>query len=316
MTRTWWENEDILEQFRDWLSQTSSEVAELAASKEDSVAEATAAEDEDDFSDEPEWMRQRCEFEQGEATLDDSAVHEPEDAFDLDDAPAPDLPTVGLIELIEAFTALRHETKLQTKGSRGLEDSVQSALHGLNSAIRQFESVQSREEEAAARATKPFAEALANLDEALSRGADAISASHRQTARAIPQQLRASLDRRFQAQSSWRQWLSRQWHATVLEICEAEVASALDETAARVMEGYELIQARLQRVMQEHHVARIECIGLPLDPARMTVVELLDDPTVEPETVLEEIRPGYTHQGRVIRFAEVRVARKQTTAAV
>ena len=84
----------------------------------------------------------------------------------------------------------------------------------------------------------------------------------------------------------------------------------MNQSLNRVMEGYGLIQARLRRVMQEQGIERMACVGKPTDPTRMTVVELVDDPAAEPETVLEEVRPGYSFRGTVIRFAEVRAARK------
>jgi hypothetical protein len=38
-------------------------------------------------------------------------------------------------------------------------------------------------------------------------------------------------------------------------------------------------------------------------------VELIDDASVKPETVVEEIRPGYSYGGEVVRFAEVRASK-------
>lgn len=307
--RTWWENEDILQRFREWLSQTSEEVVALANRDAEQRLPPDAAE----FLDKPDWMDELDRFDDQDEAVEEFE-DEASDDVDLADKPAPELPSVGLIELIEAFTALRHETKLQTKAGRGLEDAVQSSLQGLNSAIRQFETVRSREEDAAIRAAKPFAEALANLDEALARGAEAITASHRQTAQTVPQHLEEALDLRFQRLSKWRQWLSRSWHQRVQIACREEISAAMSGTLHRTMEGYGLIQARLRRVMQEQGIARIDCVGKTLDPARMTVVELIDDSTAKPETVIEEVRPGYTYQGRVIRFAEVRATRSFETS--
>jgi molecular chaperone GrpE len=303
--RTWWDNEDILQRFRDWLSQTGEEVAASTAQERDVPSGS------EDLFDKPEWMNELDRFDDLDEPDDEFKHGEPADelAHELAHEPAPELPSVGLIELIEAFTALRHETKLQTKAGRGLEDAVQSSLQGLNSAIRQFETVQSREGEAAIRAGKPFAEALANLDEALARGEEAITASHRQATQTVPQHLKDALDQRFRRLSKWRQWLSRSWHQHVQIACQEEISAAMSGTLHRAMEGYGLIHARLRRVMQEQGVVRIECVGKSLDPARMTVVELIDDPTAKPETVIEEVRPGYTYQDRVIRFAEVRATR-------
>src|SRR5262245_34402378 len=77
---------------------------------------------------------------------------------------------VGLFRLVEEFTALRHELKLQTKSSRGLQEQVEGTLPALRQAIEQFRSVAPREAQAVWAAGKPLVEALADLDEALERG--------------------------------------------------------------------------------------------------------------------------------------------------
>ena len=75
----------------------------------------------------------------------------------------------GLVDLVEEFTALRHELKLQTKSTRGLQDQTEALLTPLRQAIEQFRSVSPREDQAAWTAGKPLAEGLATLDEALDR---------------------------------------------------------------------------------------------------------------------------------------------------
>ncbi len=304
--RTWWDNEDILQRFREWLAQTDQDILALPERQQ----AAPAWDSDPETSDRPEWL--------DESNWADHSNDTPPDVNDNDpaDQPAPELPSVGLTELLEAFTALRHETKLQTKAGRGLEDAVQASLQGLDRAIRHFETLQAREGDAADRVAKPFAEALANLDEALTRGAEAISSSQLQAARAVSQHLQDTLDDRFRRLSSWRQWWARSWHGQVREICQEEVATSMNAALHRVMEGYQLIHARLRRVMQEQGVSRISCVGQVVDPAKMTVVELVDDPHAEPEVVLEEVRPGYIYRGHVLRFAEVRAARKDVDSVV
>src|SRR4051794_36011065 len=79
-------------------------------------------------------------------------------------------PEVGLYRLVEELTALRHEVKLQTKGTRGLQEQTEALLPSLRQAIEQFRAVEPREAQAAWKAGKPLAEALADLDVALDRG--------------------------------------------------------------------------------------------------------------------------------------------------
>ena len=75
------------------------------------------------------------------------------------------------------------------------------------------------------------------------------------------------------------------------------------------LEGYSLIQKRLRRVMAAEQIERIPCEGRPVDPERMTVLEVVDDPARPPGSVVKELRRGYTWRGRVIRYAEVQAVR-------
>ena len=76
-----------------------------------------------------------------------------------------------------------------------------------------------------------------------------------------------------------------------------------------LLEGYGLIQARLRRAMDTEQILRIACIGQPIDPERMTVIEVVDSDEFAAGFVVDEVRRGYTWRDRVLRFAEVRVAR-------
>ena len=102
MTRTEWDNDEILERFHDWLAQTSQEIADL----------------------------------------EDAGAMEPwADGDDLTPPPAA-LPETGLLQVVEALTAMRQELKLQTRNGRSLEEAVEAARQSLDVAKRQFQSVQ------------------------------------------------------------------------------------------------------------------------------------------------------------------------------
>ncbi len=265
--RTWRENEAMIEQFRDWLSQTRYEARSLA-----DVEAARAA---------------------GLAGTQTFVAEDP-------------LPKIGFLQVVEALTALRQESKLHTKSQRGLQEAAEAALEGLHGAIRQFESVRAKEEEAALRAALPLVEALAGLDEALLRGAEAFEASHRQTAATAPERLREELDTEFRNQPWWRRWRWRRWHERVRDRACAAITQTVGDEFAQLVQGYALIRSRLARTLSDQGVERVETADRRVDPSTMTVVELVDRPGVEPETVIEEVRPGYCWNGRVIRFAEVR----------
>ena len=54
--------------------------------------------------------------------------------------------------------------------------------------------------------------------------------------------------------------------------------------------------------MKKAELYRIECVGKPVDPNLMTVVEVVDDPLRPPGLVVEEVRPGYYWKDKVIAF--------------
>ncbi|MDZ7619467.1 MAG: nucleotide exchange factor GrpE [Patescibacteria group bacterium] len=265
--RTWWENEAVIEQFRDWLDETREEAQSLAD------VDATKA-----------------------AGLGSTRTF-------LSDEP---LPEVGFLQLVETLTAVRQEIKLQTKSQRGLQDAAEAALNGLQEAMRKFESVRAKEDEAALRAGLPLVESLVGLDEAMLRGMDAFESAHGQLTDSAPGQLSDELDAQFQRQPWWRRWAARRWHEQVRQLACAEIGRMIGDDFAQIMQGYSLIRSRLGRSLREQGVERIETLGRRVDPAAMTVVALVSSHDLEPETVAEEVRPGYRWKGRVIRFAEVR----------
>ncbi len=117
-------------------------------------------------------------------------------------------PEAGLLQVVEALTAMRHELKLQTRNGRSLEEAVQGARQSLDVAMRQFQSVQAREEESARRAAQPLVEALVGLDESLGRGRKALEITHRQLTEAAPQELWQALDDRVPTACRWwRRWM-------------------------------------------------------------------------------------------------------------
>lgn len=268
----WEDNEEILTRFRHWLAETGAEIDSLDDSTSERSTPAAAIERH------PPMASHKMEALSG----------------------------TGLLQVAEALTAMRHELKLETRGARELRDLVQTTLEGLEVAGRRMESIQPREREAVRSAVTPIIEDLIALDEAFTRGAAAFSLTHKQMTETAPNRLREELDARFARLPWWRRRLSSRWHRVVREQATAALARITEEEFAAVMQGFDLIHSRIERALQRHDIRRTDCVGRLVDPTRMSVVELVDDPHAEPETVIEEVRPGYLWDDRVIRFAEVR----------
>jgi molecular chaperone GrpE len=214
----------------------------------------------------------------------------------------------GLIDLVEEFTALRHELKLQTKSGRSLIEQNENTISALRQAFDQLRAVDAKETQSAWTAGKGLAEALADLDEALVRGQREIEKARNQIADESVRALEATLETIFRRKSWISRRLLRSYHEEVAETvrCDSRLRHQLFES---FLEGYGLIQKRLRRALASEQITHIACVGRLVDPELMTVIEVVDEPRGQSGTVVKELRRGYTWRGRVIRFAEVLAVR-------
>jgi len=236
-------------------------------------------------------------------------AHAEADAVATDGEPLdgqPEIRSVGLFQLIEEFTALRHELKLQTKSARNLEEQHARTRDAMQAAIEQFRSVKVKETEAGERTAKPFIEAVLDLHEALQRGRAVMATARRRILEESPRQLQDQLDDLFRKQFWWRRWICRRFYERAGETCSRQAAEVHGAILESLLEGYGLIESRLKKAMDKAGLYRIDCVGKPVDPNSMMVVEVIDDPTRPPGLVIEEVRPGYYWKAKVFRFAEVR----------
>ena len=214
---------------------------------------------------------------------------------------------VGLWDVVREFTALRHEVKLQTKSSRSLEEQTAAAVQALREAATRLRQIESDESRSAERAAMPLVEAMADLDEALERGRAAMESACRRLAELWTVEFERRLELLASAQPFWKRWLCRGWQQAI-----GDIVRETDEAQRRILEsladGYLLVGGRLQRAMGREGLERIRCVGEPVDPHLMTVVEAVESADQPTGIVLDEIRPGYVWNGRVLRFAEVRVS--------
>lgn len=221
-------------------------------------------------------------------------------------------PSFGLGRLVEEFTSLRHELKLQTRSSRSLEERLEASLTSLADAASIFQSAAGREGASGLEKTeKNFALALAELDEALERGrAQWIKNADRLTGESSPTLL-SQLNELYRGQSRWQRWFALPYHLRIcrqIERAEGRAQSARKELLTTLLNGYVLIQQRLARTMANAGVTRIPTVGQLVDPERMVVVEVADGEGPSGQ-VIEEIRRGYLWKGGLLRPAEVRAIR-------
>jgi molecular chaperone GrpE len=95
----------------------------------------------------------------------------------------------------------------------------------------------------------------------------------------------------------------------VLDNLDRALAAARPEGhVAGLREGVELIQRELLKVLERAGVTRYSALGAPFDPTRHEAVARVVNPQVAPNTVADEILPGYMLHQRVLRPALVSVA--------
>ncbi|MFH1791233.1 MAG: nucleotide exchange factor GrpE [Candidatus Omnitrophota bacterium] len=75
----------------------------------------------------------------------------------------------------------------------------------------------------------------------------------------------------------------------------------------KALDGLKLLQKQFHKVLEENGLSVISCVGTRFDPVRHEAVMKVQDDKHEDGTVVEELRRGYTLNGRVLRPAMVKV---------
>jgi molecular chaperone GrpE len=94
----------------------------------------------------------------------------------------------------------------------------------------------------------------------------------------------------------------------VLDNLDRALAAAREGTAPRLVEGVDLTQREMLKVLERAGVTRYSALGSPFDPTRHEAIARVINPHVAPDTVVGETLPGYLLHGRVLRPAMVSVA--------
>lgn len=82
-----------------------------------------------------------------------------------------------------------------------------------------------------------------------------------------------------------------------------------DETLKPIVEGIELTLKSFLDTLARHKVERINPHGEPFDPQLHQAMTMVDNPEVEPNTVIDVFQKGYTLHGRLVRPAMVVVSK-------
>lgn len=201
------------------------------------------------------------------------------DEFDAAEPPpagvAPDIlaspeAAPDLFTLLDQLTALTRETQLQGRATNRLHADLTAAMERLAQAVTPADAVARRLAEARREARLEVIGELLEVRDRLTRGLE-----EAQRRLVVLRGLRARLGQR--------------------------------PVLAALVEGTALARERLDDALRRLDVQEIACQGEPFDPTLMRAVEVVDAPVARPGTVVEVFRRGYTSNGRVLRFAEVKV---------
>jgi len=225
-----------------------------------------------------------------------STEHSQGSTQEHDEAP----PQFGLVDVIEAFTAMRHEFRGQTKESRAAGEAIHTAVAQINKledALRDLVGDAAREE------PRELVELIADVDHQLTRAIAGAQASQEHGRRCEAADLEA-INRYFKGMSGLARWFAR----PLLKFVTGQIARERQATENSTIEGLNLILARLRRSMKGQRIERVETLGQPFDAETMNAIGTLETTDYPPGHVAEQVSPGYLWRGRPLRFADVRVA--------
>ncbi|MFN2289200.1 MAG: nucleotide exchange factor GrpE [Chromatocurvus sp.] len=89
-----------------------------------------------------------------------------------------------------------------------------------------------------------------------------------------------------------------------------ESASGDEEVVKPIAEGVELTLKSFQNALHKYNVEEVDPQGEPFDPQLHQAMSQVENPDVEPNTVIAVMQKGYTLNGRLVRPAMVMVSKQ------
>ena len=79
----------------------------------------------------------------------------------------------------------------------------------------------------------------------------------------------------------------------------------------KFLENIQIIEKDLISIFEKNNIKKISCLNKKFDPNNHQAMLEMEDESVEPGTVLQEIQPGYFFKDRLLRPSFVAVAKKK-----
>jgi molecular chaperone GrpE len=220
-----------------------------------------------------------------------------------DDLPREEVPQFGAIDIVEAFTAMRHEWRSQTKESRAVVEQIQSAVTNIQSLESKLRASVTERRSDGSTDLKPLVLLIVETDHQLSRAVAAIAQweATRQTRAAADA---VAIEQCVAAMNKVARWFARPL-LTLLAAQRSAVAPIGEHPA---LEGLNMVLGRLRRMMREQGIERLDVQGQPFDANTMCAIGAMPSTDCPAGHVAEQLSPVYVWQGKLLRFADVRVA--------
>lgn len=176
-----------------------------------------------------------------------------------------------LYSIWSALTALSHETKLQGRAFKQLNETI-------------LAQEKTRQRDAKKYALEKVLDVLLDMRDRLTRGYNLVQENLE--------------DQGSQSKGNW-----------FTNLFADDKANEQLKVIESMKQGYHLTLMRLNDELKRLGIQEIQCLGQSFNPQTMRAVEIEDRSDVKDGSVLEVYRTGYSKNGRNLRPAEVKVAR-------
>ncbi len=221
-----------------------------------------------------------------------------------EDQPQEEGPQFGAVDIVEAFTAMRHEWRGQSKESRGIAEQIQAAVAAIQDLEAKLLDRVPESSDQAGEASKQLAQLIAESDHQFTRAVRAIEQA--ETNRRLCDEAEShAVKQSISSLSALARWLAR----PLLKLLEEQHRAREQTQESSAIEGLNLVLARLRRSMKDLDIQRVDTEGQPFDGNTMNAIGTMDSSEHPSGHVAEQISPCYRWQGQVLRFADVRVAK-------
>lgn len=238
----------------------------------------------------------------------------PSDAHSQNTQPAnaSEAPQFGAIDIVEAFTALRHEFRNQAKDSRALAEQLIHATEHIeqvkDSLLKSIPSNKPSETSDAV-SMDSIMRTLVEFDIQLTRAVQVAVSDERWRTDQQRQQEQA-IDQSIASMSSLARWFARPLINSLNRKQARNKQEASRETSpvSALSDGLSILLTKLRQALDDHQIQRIETLGMPFNGETMKSIGVLSVDGIASGHVSEQISAAYVCKQSVIKFANVRVA--------